>query len=256
LDPIERRNAILEMSRIGEGLAVDEVAARFAVSRETIRRDLARLDADGLLRRVHGGAVAPRLGVEPSFHERQRLNMEAKRRIGIAAAALFEPGESLMIDTGSTTEMFAAALSAKSNMTVITNSSRIASPLTGGPGKNAVYVLGGAFHGDSGQILGALCIEQLTRFNAHHAVLGVGAIGSDGQVMDYDMDEALLARAMIAQAQSVTLLADHSKFDRKALVNICAMPAVSRLVTDQRPPECIVRLLSNLQVDVIVAALA
>ncbi len=253
LDPTERRKAILELSRAEASLAVDEIANRFAVSRETIRRDLARLDADGLLRRVHGGAVAPRPSVEPPFQERQNLNREAKRRIGLAAAALFEPGDSLMIDTGSTTELFATALAAKTNMTIITNSSRIATPLAAGPGRNCIYVLGGTFHGDTGQMLGALCIEQLDRFNAHHAVLGVGAISADGRLMDYDIDEALLARAMIARAASVTVLADHAKFDRTALVTICHAHAVTRLVTDQRPPKGVAEALSAAKVEIIVA---
>lgn len=253
MTPTQRRNAIVELSLTGASLAVDAVAARFAVSRETIRRDLARLDAEGMLRRVHGGAVVLRPSLEPPFQERQRLNMDAKRRIGLAAAALFQPGDSLMIDTGSTTEQFAHALGAKSEMTVITNSSRIAAAIAAGPGKNAVYVLGGAFHGETGQMLGSLCIEQLGRFNATHVVLGVGAISTDGLIMDYDMDEAQLARAMIARAESVTILADHSKFERKALITIAHAPLVHRLITDQPPPRRLAETLAAFQVEVVIA---
>jgi DeoR/GlpR family transcriptional regulator of sugar metabolism len=197
--------------------------------------------------------VVPRYGVEPPFQERQKLNMEAKRRIGLAAAALFGPGDSLMVDTGSTTEQFANALASKTNMTVITNSSRIASTIAAGPGKNAVYVLGGAFHGETGQILGPLCLEQLDCFNATHAVLGVGAISTDGRIMDYDMDESLLARAMIAHTENVTILADHSKLDRRALITICHARTIRRLVTDRSPPRRLAETLSSHQVEVVVA---
>jgi DeoR/GlpR family transcriptional regulator of sugar metabolism len=253
LTPTERRKAILEMSHLGASLAVEEIASRFGVSRETVRRDLARLDDAGSLRRVHGGAVAPRLGNEPPFQERQKLNREAKRRIGLAAAGLFEPGDSVMIDTGSTTEQFATALAAKTDITVITNSNRIATAIAAGPGKNRIFVLGGAFQCDSGQILGSLCIEQLAHFNADHVVLGVGALSADGRVMDYDVEEAALARAMIARAQTVTILADHSKFDRQALITVCQFEAVTRLVTDQPPPDQLAEMLDASQVAVTLA---
>jgi DeoR/GlpR family transcriptional regulator of sugar metabolism len=255
LSPTERRDAILDMSRLGVSLAVEEIATRFGVSRETVRRDLACLDDAGLLRRVHGGAVIPRLGNEPPFRERQKLNMKAKRRIGRAAAALFEPGDSVMIDTGSTTEQFATALAAKTDITAITNSNRIATALSVGPGKSSrIFVLGGAFHADSGQILGALCIEQLATFNADHAVLGVGALSADGRVMDYDADEASLARAMITRAETVTILADHSKLDRQALITVCRFETVTRLVTDLAPSGALAEKLAASQVAVIVAA--
>jgi DeoR family transcriptional regulator, glycerol-3-phosphate regulon repressor len=244
------------MSRRGANLAVEEIADRFGVSRETVRRDLARLDDAGLLRRVHGGAVVPHLSNEPPFHERLKLNMEAKRRIGLAAAALFEPGDSVMIDTGSTTEQFALALATKTDITVITNSNRIAMAISAGHGRNRIFVLGGAFHGDSGQILGSLCIEQLANFSVDHAVLGVGALSADGCLMDYDVDEASLARAMIARAQTVTILADHSKLDRRALVTICQLGAVTRLVTDVAPYGPIAEMLAASRVPAIVAAAA
>ncbi len=242
------------MSRAGASLAVEEIADRFGVSRETVRRDLARLDDAGLLRRVHGGAVVPRLSNEPPFQERQMLNMEAKRRIGLAAAALFEPGDSVMIDTGSTTEQFAMALAAKTDITVITNSNRIAMAISAGPGKNRIFVLGGAFHTETGQILGSLCIEQLANFSVDHAVLGVGALSADGCLMDYDVDEAALARAMIARAQTVTILADHSKFDRRALITICQLETVTKLVTDLAPCGAFADMLAASRVAAIVAA--
>jgi DeoR family glycerol-3-phosphate regulon repressor len=241
------------MSRRGASLAVEEIATRFGVSRETIRRDLARLDHAGLLRRVHGGAVVPRLGDEPPFQERQKLNMDAKRRIGLAAAALFAPGDSLMIDTGSTTEQFATALAAKTDMTIITNSNRIATAICAGQGRNRVFVLGGTFQSESGQILGSLCIDQLQHFNADHVVLGVGALSADGRVMDFDVDEASLARAMIARARAVTILADHSKFDRQALITVCRLDAVARLITDQAPSGPLEETLAASKVAVTVA---
>jgi len=253
LRPNDRRNAILTLSGKGEELVVDEIADRFGVSRETIRRDLARLDTDGLIRRVHGGAVPPRIFSEAPFHDRQRLNADAKRRIANCAKELFGAGDSLFIDTGSTTEAFARELASVGGLTVVTNSTRVAAPISAGSEKSSVYVLGGQFQAETGQMLGSLCIEQLDRFHAEHAVLGVGAISADGRIMDYDMDEAALARAMIGHVRHVTLLADHSKFDQKALVTVCKMSAVQRIVTDKSPPKSILQALRAACVEIVVA---
>ena len=104
VNPENRREVILELVRQNKELRVDEIAERFGVSRETIRRDLAQLDARQLLRRVHGGAERPRIGIEANFRQRLTENRDAKARIASAAAALFDENDTLMIDTGSTTE--------------------------------------------------------------------------------------------------------------------------------------------------------
>ena len=244
---------MLALAQGGQDLAVEEMATRFAVSRETIRRDLAQLGASGLLRRVHGGALPPRTAGEARFHHRQLLHAAAKRRIGHAAAALFAPGETLMIDTGSTTEAFAVALGSRRGLTVVTNSVRIAAPIAPG---HAVHVLGGAFRGETGQMLGAVCVEQLGRFRADHAVLGIGAISAAGEAMDYDPDEAQLARAMVARAGRVTLLADHSKFDRQALALVCRLGAASRVVTERAPPPAVAAALAASGTELVIAAAA
>lgn len=123
--PEQRREAILEMARQNSELKVESIASQFGVSRETVRRDLAQLDARGLLRRVHGGAQPPQTGAEAPFHKRLIDNADAKERIGQAAARLFRDGDTLMIDTGSTTQALAAELADRQLM-IITNSVEVA----------------------------------------------------------------------------------------------------------------------------------
>ena len=155
-------------------MRVDEIAERFGVSRETIRRDLAQLDARQLLRRVHGGAEPPRAGIEAAFSQRLTENADAKARIGKAAAALFEDNDTLMIDTGSTTEAFAAALGARGRFSVVTNSAGVAWHLYNAGSASRIYLIGGEYRGETGETVGSVAIDQVARFRADHAVLTLG----------------------------------------------------------------------------------
>lgn len=254
MSPEERRGAILDLARQKRELTVEEIADQFHVSRETARRDLAYLDDRGLLRRVHGGAMQPKTASESAFRSRLSENADAKRRIANAAARLFEEHDTVMIDSGSTTEALAVALAGANRLTVITNSVRIATLLWGGGANHRIHVLGGEFHGESGQMVGSLCIEQIAGFRADHAVLGVGAIDTMGNLMNFDVEEALIARAMIKYSRRVTVLADHSKFGRVALVKTCTLDDVARVVTDMPLTETIGRMMALNGVEVIIAS--
>lgn len=249
LSPEQRRDEILDLARHASSLTVEEIASRFGVSRETARRDLGVLEHRGLVRRTHGGASAPRLAGEASFLDRQRINTEAKRSIARAAACLFRPGETLMIDTGSTTEAFASALSVE-GLIVVTNSIRIARAVSS-PG--TTYVVGGAYRAETEQMLGSHCIEQLRKFRADHAILGIGALSDQGEAMDYDLEEAQCARAMIEQSARVTLLVDSSKIGRQALASVCRPIRIDRIVTDRPLPPVTEAALRRSKTEIIVA---
>jgi DeoR/GlpR family transcriptional regulator of sugar metabolism len=251
--PEKRRDAILELARHSNELKVDEIAERFGVSRETIRRDLAQLDARGLLRRVHGGALKPQTATEAPFHERMAENARAKQRIGRAAAQLFEDNDTLMVDAGSTTEAFAAELAGAGRFTIITNSVGVAGRLHRGGSTSRVYLIGGEYRGEAGETVGSLTLEHIGRYRADHAVLTVGAIDAADGFMDYDVEEAMVARAMVRQAQRVTVIADHSKFGRVAMAKVCELAAVARLVTDMPPPPPLADAIRAAGIELIVA---
>lgn len=253
MGPEERRGAIMEFVRVSQEVKVDEIADRLAVSRETIRRDLALLDQQGLLRRVHGGAQPSKTAQEAPFLERIAENTGAKERIARAAAALFDAGDTIFIDTGSTTEFFARALGRTKAYTVITNSLGVARKMHEGGGGSQIYLVGGQFRGDSGQVLGPIALEQIAKFRADHAVLTCGAIDMTGGVMDFDVEEAMMARAMIAQSLRVTVIADSSKFGQMAMVKVCGFDRVDSLVTDRQPPDDIFSALAAHGVETIIA---
>jgi DeoR family glycerol-3-phosphate regulon repressor len=206
-----------------------------------------------LLRKVHGGAMNVQTATESAFEKRVSQHLVAKQAIGRQAAALFEPGDSLFIDAGSTTAVFASELALKRGLTVITNSIDVAARLWNGAGENRVYLLGGQYHGEVSETLGPLALELIGRFQADHAVLTIDTVDPVQGFMDHNVEEATVAQAMIRQARAVTMLADHSKLGRAALIKVCAMEAVARLVTDRAPPEPVRRALEQAGVEIVVA---
>jgi len=250
--PEYRRSRILAALHLQERTSVNELAIQLGVSRETIRRDLTQLENGALLRKVHGGAVLLQTATEPELRLRTAQHRIEKQLIGNRAARLFRAGDSLFIDAGSTTTAFASALAAVRGITVITNSLEVALRL-GRARDIGVHLLGGGFRAAGIETVGAEVVEQITAFHPDYAVLTVGAIDEDGNVCDFDHDEATVARAMIRQARSIVLLADHSKLGRQALMPICHLRQVSRLVTDRPPPQALRDLLRAAKTEVILA---
>lgn len=230
--PAIRQAEICEaVSKHGE-VSVEVLAQKFNTSAETIRRDLTVLADAGQVRKIHGGAraVAP-LG-EGAFAARLRHAAPAKRRIAETLAGLVLPGMTVFLDTGSTTLICAERLSRIKNLTVITNSTRIAEVMAKGRGGAVVYLLGGRYRGDNAQAVGGIAIEQIRQYRADMAILTIGAIDAQG-ASDFSSDEADVARAMIKASSRLTVVADHSKFNRSAAFQVCRLERIDALVSNQ-----------------------
>jgi len=252
LKVLSRREEILFLVQDRKKVTVDELSGRTGASKETIRRDLSQLAEQGLIRKVHGSALWPEVPDEGTFLERLAVGRVEKTRIGERAASLFARGDSIFVDTGTTTLAFAEALASKSGITVITNSLLITQALGRGKGDNKVYMLGGEYHSDAEENVGPLAIEQVSRFNAHHAVITVGAITNEG-ILDYDIEEVEVAKAMIQRAKIVTVVADSSKFASTALFLVADWAGIDRLVVDKAPEHDIMEALNAHNVELIVA---
>ncbi len=235
MKPRQRQAQIAEI--IGqEGLAsVEVLASRFEVSPETIRRDLTQLAEKGVIQKVHGGAKRLRLHSEGSFQQRLTESADAKHVIARKLVELVEPGDTIFIDTGSTTLICAEALAQVENLTVITNSIRIAQVFGASEAGHAVYLLGGTFSFDNGQTVGPLVLEQIGSFQADHAILTIAALDGTVGAMDSNFDEAQVARAMIDNARHVFIVANTGKFERKAAFKVCPLEKVDVLVTETQP---------------------
>jgi DeoR/GlpR family transcriptional regulator of sugar metabolism len=250
MKPSQRQRRILDVvAREGEA-TVEALAVAFDVSAETIRRDLAHLATSGALQKVHGGARRLRLHAEGSFAERMGEDASAKQVIAQKLISIVEPGDTLFMDTGTTTLFCAETLAEVERLTVITNSVRVAQVLTRGPGRARVFLLGGDYAADNAQTRGALALEQIDRFQADHAVLAVAAVDPVAGVADADPDEAQIARRMMANATRVIVVAQAAKLGRKAAHRICRLDEVDILVCDAVPGDAFAAALSAAQVQV------
>jgi len=258
LRPAERRSRIADLVRERGRVSVEDLAGEIDISRETIRRDLNALSARGLVRKFHGGAARISGDIEGSFRQRMGENVPAKLAIARRAASLFAPGEGLFIDTGSTTLYFAEALvqsagPQSAGLTVITNSSAIARTLSPPGSPHRVVLIGGDYHHDNQETVGVMAVSQIRGFRTRHAILTIGAIAETGAVMDFSIEEAEVARAMAAQSEEVTILADLSKLARTALCEVCRLDEVRRLVCDRPPPTSVAQAIQAAGVELILA---
>lgn len=234
MKPHERQPQIEAIIRREGEVSVEMLAATFDVSPETIRRDLGNLAERGRVQKVHGGARRPWLVAEPSHGAREVASAAQKAQIGRRLAGGIAPGETVFIDTGSTTLAAAEPLAAIPGLTIITNSCRLAERLAKAGSDATIHLLGGRYGADNAQTTGSAVIEQIALFRADRAILTVAAIDPDQGAMDASLDEAQIARAMIRNARSLTVLADATKFGRNAAFAVCGTQDIGLIVSDAR----------------------
>ncbi|MCB1337154.1 MAG: DeoR/GlpR transcriptional regulator [Maritimibacter sp.] len=239
----KRHGRILEiLSREGT-VTIADLAGLLDVSAETVRRDVRPLADRGTLVRMHGAVGLAGSGGEAPFQRRMGENAEAKQRIAQTAARLVRNGDSLALDTGTTTSFLARALTRHERLAIVTNSTDIARTL-GGRNGNTVHLLGGRFSADSGAVLGIEAVAAIQRFRVDYAVISAGAISTEG-VMDYDPDEAAFARAVLAAGRRRIVVCDSGKFGRRALVEVCPLAGIETLVTEKTPGKALAGALTD-----------
>lgn len=253
--PADRHASILNLLREHGKLSVDWLAEHLDASRETIRRDLTDLSLKGLLRKFHGGATLLEEQTEGAFRTRLNEHADEKRAIAKATAAIFDAGDTLFIDTGTTTLAFAHELAIRDAMTVVTNSLTITQVMARSGRGHRVFLVGGEYVEEASENVGRLAVEQIGQFNAKDAVITIGAIDAGG-VMDYDLREAEIAQAMVAQARRVTVIADSTKLNKSALFTVCRLDQIHRLVVSVEPGRPLRDALAAAGVEVIIAPAA
>ena len=230
--PNFRQQQILEMARSAGRVTVDDLAARFEVTPQTIRKDLNELCDQRLLSRIHGGAVISS-GVENVGYEARRfIAQEEKRAIGAAAAAIIPNNTSLFINIGTTTEEVARALLDHEGLLVITNNINVANILYRHP-RIEVIIAGGPLRRTDGGIIGGAAVDFIRQFKVDHAVIGTSAIDEEGALLDFDYREVRVSQAIIGNARQVILVSDRLKFERSAPIRIGHISQIDVFVTDQ-----------------------
>ncbi|MBW6528905.1 DeoR/GlpR family DNA-binding transcription regulator [Sphingomonas sp. RHCKR7] len=235
-DRIARLVALLE--RQGS-CAITELATHFAVSEETIRRDVRLLEAEGRAFKVHGGVTLPDGRRETPVLVRMREQAEAKRAVAHRAASLIEDGMTVLIDSGTTSCWLARALTGFSRLTVVTNSLEVAGALLNQAGVR-VHLAGGALNADYRAAFDREAVRYARGFAPDATILSMGAIDAARGFLDFDPDEAGFKRALLDVARRVVVVADSSKFVRAGTIHVADFAQVADLVADGAIPDPIV----------------
>ena len=253
MEPLSpRQTDIMSKARLTGRVMVEDLAADFDVTPQTIRKDLNELCGRGLLARVHGGAVM-KAGVSNFGYEaRRRLAVDEKRVIGLAAASIIPDDCTILINIGTTTEQVALALRDKQGLMVITNNINVVNILGSNPNCE-VIVAGGLVRPSDGGIVGEAAVDFIRQFKVDFAIIGVSAIDADGTLLDYDYREVKVAQAIMENARHTILVTDHSKLERSAPVRIGHLTQLNTVVTDIPLPNGLTALCRDAGTDVIIA---
>lgn len=228
-----RQQHLLDEVKNRRSVTVEELSQLLDVTTQTIRRDVAALARAGLVARFHGGVGLPSSTVENiAYGQRQSLNPEGKRRIAHAVAARVPNGCSLFLNIGTTTEAVAHALLRHEDLRVVTNNLNVAAILSDNPNCE-VIVCGGQVRSRDRGIIGEAAVDFITQFRVDIGLIGISSVEIDGTLRDFDFREVKVAQAIIAQSREVWLVADHSKFQRRAMVQLAHLSQVDVLFTDQ-----------------------
>ncbi len=218
-------------------VSVAELSRRLDVSAMTVRRDLDRLEGMAILKRVHGGAVAPRSADDwISFAERHNVFGREKQSIGWAAAQLVQDGDVLLVDAGTTTPHVARNLAGKERLTVITHSLPVADELAQIPEVSTVF-LGGTLRTGERYTFGPRVTEEIAHLHADKFILSAAGLTIENGATDPDPQEVELKRAMATAAREVVLVIDSSKWGRARGRQIVPLEAIRWLVVDDGLPQ-------------------
>lgn len=229
-----RQNDILSQIKTAGLVEVEPLAVQYDVSTQTIRKDLNELAQRGLVARVHGGAL-PRVTISNvGYEDRRRIASVEKQAIGQVAANLIPNNCSIMLNIGTTTEQVALGLVGHSDLVVISNNVNIINLLSGSPGKELILA-GGTVRQSDGAIVGDAAVDFISGFKADFAVIGASALDDDGAVLDFDLREVSVARAILRNARTRILVCDAQKFKNTAPVRICDIGEIDFFVTDRQP---------------------
>jgi Transcriptional regulators of sugar metabolism len=248
--PYERRQAILRILEAEGRVSVADLSRRFALSEVTIRKDLAWLEAQGLLIRTHGGALpADRNPVELAFEVRERLNREEKIRIGQAAASLVQDGDSIALDASTTAMYLARFLRDRRELTVLTNGIRVAMEFAGRPGIT-VLMPGGMLRWEAFSLVGTWGEDLLRRMHIHKAFVGAKGLTLEEGLTDVNPEEVRLKQAIVETAKEVIAILDHTKWGRVAFATFCPLERIRLVITDVQAPSELVEAVQRRGVEV------
>ncbi len=234
---LERKNLILEKLQEEKKVVVSELSALFGVSEETIRRDLEKLEKDGLATKSYGGAVLKEnIGIDMPFQVRKKANMAAKQRLAELAATFIHDGDHIILDASSTAVFLARAIKDRENLTVLTNSVEILLELSDVTDWN-IICSGGSLREGYLALVGPKTTESFSGFNADKVFFSCKGIDMERGITDGNEMFSHVKQVMMQSAREKILCIDHTKFDRIAFSRMANAADVDAVITDEKPKE-------------------
>lgn len=240
-----RQNEIANLIKDEGFLNVDDLAIRFNVTAQTIRRDLNVLCDHGLARRRHGGVEPPSAVGNLAYQSRKIINTEAKRAIANAVAKRIPDGATIALSIGTTPELVAEALLGHDALKIVTNNLNVAMLTCGNP-TFQVTIVGGEVRNSDRDVIGSDVGAFFERYRTDFGIFGVGGVEADGMLLDFEREEVSARQAILQSALSSFLVLDSSKFNRPAHVRGGSIEDVDIVFCEAQPPlEIVDRLLSS-----------
>ncbi len=243
----QRQQEILTLAQQQGFVSIEALAQKFSVSTQTIRRDINILCDQQLLTRYHGGAGIASSLENVEYATRQVMNLKEKQQIANMVANHIPDKASIFLNIGTTTEEIARALLDHSRLRIITNNLNVAAILRSNPSFE-IIIAGGVVRQRDGGITGEATIDFIRQFKVNFGIIGISSIDTDGTLLDFDYHEVRVAQAIIENSRQVFLAADHTKFERNAMVRLGPIRQIDALFTDHQPPEHIVEILKESEV--------
>jgi DeoR/GlpR family transcriptional regulator of sugar metabolism len=233
----KRKKKILEQLSKEDRVEVQVLADEFTVSTETIRRDLERLDSEGRLKKVYGGAVKIRAdSLELPFDEKTLLHAAEKAAIGKYAASMVKGGDTVMLGNGTTTIEIIRNLKDHRDVTIVTHSTpTMLLAMDIFPGK--IIFVGGEVNSRQKSTAGPLAELMLNQLRVNKAFISAGGVSLVDGITDFELSEANISRKMMERADETVFLADSSKFGKSTFANVCSLDDVYTIVTDRHCSE-------------------
>jgi DeoR family transcriptional regulator of aga operon len=251
---VSRRKKILEHAKEKGEVLVSRLSKEFNVSEVTIRNDLEYLERKNLLLRARGGAIHTEnhVGIDQRIAEKNKLHANEKAAIGKKAASLINDGDTIIIDSGTTTAEIVKHINNIKQLNIITNALNITNLLIGYPNVN-VIIPGGYLRQNAMSLVGPLAEKNLRNFFVDKVFLSTDGFDTRQGIFTPNIDEAHLNGIMIEITKEVILVTDSSKFKRKSLALICGLDKITKVVTDKNIPSDDKKRLEDAGVEVLIA---
>lgn len=232
---IERRNAILARLSVEGKVVVSDLSREFSVTEETIRRDLEKLDQDGLAKKTYGGAIkVENFNIDLPFHVRKQSNIDKKQKIATIIADMIHDGDYIMMDASSTALTVVKSILHKKKITIITNSIEILIELCNKPDWTVIST-GGTLKEGGLSLVGYQAEKMVSGFHVDIAVCSCKGIDLNIGVTDSNERDSEIKKAFFNSAARKVLAVDSTKFDKASFVKVCSMNNIDTIVTDCEP---------------------